>query len=326
MDNRNDNKMFAMENPIFTFDPSVDRRQLSFVRVNGVGNCGCGIVNEMFRVDRYNIPGVSVLLLNNDAKLLEGKTVEEKRHVEVSAIEAKDIVDRNACLLFLVADLNENYSVRMVAELCQQFHKDDCEDDISGKVSVVLPVTPLGFEKEDGRVADGIAVISKVVTKVITINNVFTCKQSSSIPSSIPMNQFIGLVAKQVSDIIGTACRIFLEYDCVCVDYNDVAMVLQCGSKAIYGVGTGEGADKAEKAVAELKKNLELNGCKIENAKGVLLLIRYPRSCPPLGRECYDAIESLRGLLPHNGSMLWNASEDIYDESDAIAFHAIVLY
>lgn len=318
MDNQNSNKMLSTENPVFTVVSPADMRQLSYIRVVGIGGRGCKIVDEIFREDRYNIPGVGAMLVDNDAKSFEGRKIGERHLVNVFSKKTKDIVDKHVQMLFLVADLSEDYSAQMVTEICCQFHADDCEDDIPGKVSVFLPVMPLGYEKENRKAAEEMETIAKVATKVISIDDKFSCKQ--------PVQQSTGQVTKRVSDIIGTACRIFLEHDCAYVDYNDVAMVLQYGSKAIYGVGAGEGHKKAEKAVAELKKNFEQNGFKIENAKGVLLLIRFPHSRPPLAGDCFDAIKLFRESLHHNADMLWNASEDIYHESDAIVFHAIVLY
>lgn len=315
MDNQDNNKMSVTENPLFAFDSPADMPLMSSsIRVIGVGNCGCNIVDEMFQGDRYSIPDVDAVLVANDAKSLAGKAVEEKRRAVVSAMEAKDIVEKHVYMLFLVADLDEDYSVRMVKELCQQFQKDDREDDWPTKVSVVLSVTPFGFEKEDEGVAKEIAEISKMATKVITVRKDFT-----------------GQVTKRVSDIIGTACLLFLKRDWGGVDYMDVATVLQYGSKAIYGMGIGEGPNKVEKAFAELDRNLEQNGCKIENAKGVMLLVRVQHSLSAelrdaILQECFETINLLRYLLIRKVDIFWNAAEDEYDESDTIAIHAILLY
>lgn len=131
--------------------------------------------------------------------------------------------------------------------------------------------------------------------------------------------------SQRITDVIKTVCKTFIDYEYCCVDYNDVATVLQSGTKAIYITAEGKGGNRGEKAAMGLKKNIESQGYKMEDVKKMLLLMSFSQLHIPTVEECSMITDSLNDSIGKYATVLWNASNDVPENSDSIVLKSIVL-
>lgn len=133
-------------------------------------------------------------------------------------------------------------------------------------------------------------------------------------------------VEQQIIGAVNTICQLFLNHKYCCVDYNDVATVLQSGNNAVYGRGKGCGEKRAAKAIAELIRNLESDGNMMEYTKGILLHIRFSPTHHLSFEELSLVIDILHHLMTKESNVLYNISDNIYDDGDTLLLNAIVIY
>ncbi len=63
----------------------------------------------------------------------------------------------------------------------------------------------------------------------------------------------------------------------------------------------------------------------MEDVKNMLLLMSFSRLHLPTVEECSIIIDSLNDSIGKYATVLWNASNDVPEDSDSIVFNSIVL-
>lgn len=309
-------------NEVFVFDMMDRLKCPSMIKIIGVGKFGGDVVESINRAELHDIDFITI---NHGGNAQPFDRVPEQDKVRSIAqydldnndptIEEKlqDIMGNLTTLVFVISSLDEDYST-IVSALCHRVHIE--ENDEGNQVSLALLRTP----KEGGTndyMHEYIDRIAKEATKVMTFDRVGD--STKSLCSSLHDEK------QRVIDVIRTICKIFIDYDYCCVDYNDVATVLQSGTNAVYGTGKGVGDKREEKAVSGLIQHIKSNGCKIEEVKYMLLLLDFA----PLYQLTYKKLNIMTDLLYRSigkyVDVLWNATSNNSCDSDALVVSAIAV-
>ena len=212
-----------------------------------------------------------------------------------------------------MSSLDEDCS-SIVSALCHCVHT--YENDDENQVALALLRVPSGYNMSK-KTQEDIDRIAKEATKVIIFDD---AKDTALSPYPTSNDE-----KQRIIDVIRTVCKVFIDYDYCCVDYNDVATVLQSGIKVVYGTGEGTGDNREGKAVMGLKHHIESNGYKMEDVKDMLLLLNFS----PLHEITYEKLNIMTDLLykssGKNVEVLWNATNDVPDDSDTLVINAIAI-
>lgn len=295
----------------FRFDESNSPNMVKFV---GVGR-GREILKNICRMIKTQVQEIDFDIIEDNPETFPTEQSEPWNNTIVQnyIIEKDDQaltektheLTKNIQLLFIVADVDDSYSVPVVSELCRQICNDDSRDN--NKVALVFLV-PSG-NKKDEESRKNVATITECATKVITFEG--EDKQPVSIK-------------KRITDVITLVCQVFMSR-CTFVDYNDVATTLQMGNHIIYATGRGDGNGRAKVAVADLLQNVETNGCNLKKLKSILLYIHFPKTHQPTVEEWQTITDLILERFDNRLNILSNGSDDISDNSDSIMLNAIIV-
>lgn len=308
----------SKNNELFVFDEPDRLKCPSMIKIIGVGKFGSDVVESINRAELHDIDFITVNQgqkeLSNDSAPLQNEVRDiERFHIDSDSptLERQiyDILGKNITLVFIVSNLEEGYS-SIISAICHHVHVIESID--GNQVTFALLKKTGGDNGMNTNGQEVVEAIASEATKVMffdSANDILTVEE----------------VSHSVIDVIKTVCKTFIDYEYCCVDYNDVATVLQSGTKAIYITAEGKGGNRGEKAAMGLKKNIESQGYKMEDVKNMLLLMSFSRLHLPTVEECSIIIDSLNDSIGKYATVLWNASNDVPEDSDSIVFNSIVL-
>lgn len=305
-------------NELFVFDEVDKLKRQSMMKIIGVGKFGSGVVESINRAELHDIDFITINQgqkeLSNDSAPLQNKVRGIWRfHVDndspILERQIYDILGKNITLVFIVSNLEEGYS-SIISAICHHVHVIESID--GNQVAFALLKKTGGDNGMNTNGLEVVETIAREATKVMVFDSA---------------NDILAVdeVNHSIIDVIKTVCKTFIDYEYCCVDYNDVATVLQSGTKAIYITAEGKNGNRGEKAVKELKQNIESKGYKMEDVKNMLLLMSFSRQYIPTVEECSIVIDSLNDSLGKYATVLWNASNDVPEDSDSIVLKSIVL-
>lgn len=307
---------------LLKFDELDKIKYPSMIKIIGVGKFGSAVVESLDRAELHDIDfitinqGQNALPLEMSAQQDNVRSI-AKYHLDIndSAIEKRlhEIMGECKTLAFVVSSLEEDFSP-IVSALCRYVITDENDDD--NQVALALLKAP-NEEFLNDKIQKDIDSIAKVATKVMTFGG--TKEEHKTVRS--PYDN----AAQNIVDVIRTVCKTFIDYDFSCVDYNDVATVLQSGKKAVYGKGVGVGDNRENEAALKLIQHIETNGCKMADVKNMLLLLSVSRCHEPTLENLNTVIDSIHQSVGKYIDILWNASNDIPDDSDALVLNAIAV-
>lgn len=288
----------------------------SYFKVVGVGHYGSTIVSIM---SMAGISGVDFAIVENNPIPMKCRMIDENSIVGSNDLKCeekvREIVGRDTMMLFVVSGMDEDCCVPIMTSMCRQVHSDGEDND--NIVSVAL-IAPSCGEKMYSEMQKSLAPIAQNTTRVITFHR-------EKNYNNVLLDEF-DEVEQQIIGAVNTICQLFLNHKYCCVDYNDVATVLQSGNNAVYGRGKGCGEKRAAKAIAELIRNLESDGNMMEYTKGILLHIRFSPTHHLSFEELSIVIDILHHLMAKESNVLYNISDNIYDDGDTLLLNAIVIY
>ena len=129
-----------------------------------------------------------------------------------------------------------------------------------------------------------------------------------------------------VDDIKAAIGQIVTKHEYSCVDYNDVAAILQSGENALAVIVEAQGNDRAEMAAAELIERIEAAGCQFDTIKGILLHIHFTTSPFRLTVKEYGTITgSLWQRLDSCANLLCGVSDGCNADSNLLRITALVI-
>ena len=288
----------------------------SYFKVVGVGHYGSTIVSIM---SMAGISGVDFAIVENNPIPMKCRMIDDNNIVDSNDPECEEkvceIVGGDTMMLFVVSGMDEDRCVPIMTSLCRQIHSYG--DDNDNIVSLALVSIPSSGGKVDAKVQDRLSAIAQNATKVITFY-----REDEPCIQRMELNED----EQQIIDAINTICQLFQNHNFCFVDYNDVATILQSGTKAVFGAGTGCGEKRVAKAASELIRDLEFDGNMIEDAKGILLHIHFSPSHHLTFEECNTVIDILHHHMSKESNVLYNFSDDMRGDRDTILLNAIVIY
>lgn len=308
---------------LFTFDDVDMLKRHGLTKIIGVGEFGSKVVECIDREEIHDIDFITINqdpkeLSNDSAPLQNGVIGIERFHIEsdspILERQIYDILGKNITLVFIVSNLEEGYS-SIISAICRHVHMIESID--GNQVAFALLKKTSGDNEMNTNWQEVVEAIASEATKVMVFDSTNDISQKSC--------STVDEVSQSIIDVIRTVCKTFIDYEHCCVDYNDVATVLQSGSKAIYCVAEGRGGDRGKEAALELKQNIESQGYKMEDVKNILLLMYFSRLHTLTVEECSIIIDSLNDSMGKYANVLWNASNDVPEDSDSIVFNSIVL-
>ena len=310
-------------NELFVFDEVDILKRHSMIKIIGVGKFGSDVVESINRAELHDIDFITVnqgqkKLSNDLAPLQNGVRDIERFHIDSDSptLERQiyDILGENITLVFVVSNLEEGYS-SIISAICHHVHVIESID--GNQVAFALLKKTGGDNEMNTTGREIVEAITSEATKVMFFDGTNDLSQTSY--------STIDYVSQNIIGVIRIVCKTFIDYEYCCIDYNDVATVLQSGTKAIYSTAEGKGGDRGKKAAMELKQNIESQGYKMEDVKNMLLLMSFSRLHIPTVEECSIITDSLNDYIGEYATVLWNASNDVPEDSDSIVFSSIVL-
>lgn len=292
----------------------------SIIKVIGVGGGGSNAVNHMFR---QGIKGVDFVVCNTDQQALDvspvplkiqlGSSLTEGRgagslpEVGMNAAienldEIREILEKSTKMVFVTAGMGGGTgtgAAPVIAKLAKEM----------GILTVGIVTVPFVFEgrKRRTQAEEGIERMREAVDTLLIINNDKLREMFG--------NLTLGNAFSQADDVLTTAAKGIAEVISVTgainVDFNDVNTVMRDSGVAIMGSATGEGEDRAQKAVEKALSSPLLNDNQIVGAKYVLLNITYGDQ-EVLMDEIADITDYIQDEAGSTADVIWGHG---YDET-----------
>ena len=140
----------------------------------------------------------------------------------------------------------------------------------AGALVIGVVSTPFGFEGSHRRAAASQAIdhLSEQVDSLLVVDN-------DRLLALDDMDATVGAAFSTadavLSDAVGGIGDLVLSPGLINLDFADVCAVLRDGGRAVMGVGSARGADRASRAVEAAGRSPLLDDDSIEGARGVLL-------------------------------------------------------
>ncbi len=289
------------------------------IKVMGVGGCGCNAVNNMIN---SNLKGVEFLAANTDiqtlkvslasnrvqlgAELTKGLGAGGNPEIGLNAAEEseKDIraALEGADMVFVTAGLGGGTGTGaspVIARISREL----------GALTVAVVTKPFPFEgkRKMKQAEEGEQILSENVDALIIIpNNRLLSIGGKSLPMLEAFKKADDILlnaVKGISDLVNNT-------GLVNVDFNDVRSVMCERGKALMGIGTGTGDNKAKDAAHSAISSPLLEDMDITGAKGLLINI----TCDPSISmdEIQEASSIIQSAADENANIIWGV---VIDES-----------
>ena len=269
------------------FEVTDGKSDRAVIRVIGVGGGGCNTVNQMVEA---SIEGVDFICANTDRQHLErckttailqlgagitrglgaGSNPEVGRQ---AALEDKDRIRElveGTDLLFITAGMGGGTGTGgapVIAEIARDL----------GILTVAVVTKPFMFEqkKRMNAAIKGIEDLERFVDSLILIPNekllLVMGEDAEADACFKAANDVLQNAVQGISDVITRPGQINL-------DFADVKTVMQNRGKAMMGMGSAKGDDRAMKAVEAALASPLLDDLELSNARGILLSMSCDRS------------------------------------------------
>jgi len=256
-------------------------KELSIIKVIGVGGGGGNAVNHMYR---EGIHDVSFVLCNTDAQALndspvpvhlqlgkEGlgagnKPAVARQAAEESADDVRNMLSDGTKMAFITAGMGGGTgtgAAPVIASISKEL----------GILTVGIVTIPFRFEgnKKIDQALDGVEEMAKHVDALLVINN----ERLRAIYTDLTVEDAFGKADDTLSVAAKSISEIITVHGIINLDFNDVKTVLKDGGVAIMSTGYGEGEGRVKKAIDDALNSPLLNDNDIFNSKKILLSIAF---------------------------------------------------
>ncbi len=252
------------------------------IKIVGVGGGGSNAVNSMIA---SSLKGVEFIAVNTDAQALESSLANQRIQIgntltkglgaganpeigRQAAIDDKDLIEdalSGADMVFITAGMGGGTGTgasAIVAEVAREL----------GILTTAVVTRPFMFEgNKRGRNAEqGIKELKKQVDAIIIVHNnrllEITEKDTPWLQALNLANDVLRQAVKGISDLI-------LVPGLINQDFADIKTILSDSGRALMGIGSAEGENRAITAAKMAIKSPLLEETSIEGAKGVLINI-----------------------------------------------------
>lgn len=253
-----------------------------FIKIIGVGNGGCNIVNNMFKEGNLD---VSYTVCNTDKKALKDSPVPDKLFLESCNDETNDRVTR-------IQEITRNNK-----ELFQQLFNDEphmafitagmgggtgtCVAPIIARISkergvltIGVITTPFFFEgeKKISLAYGGVVEMSKYVDALLVINNEQTRK---SAPDTFILDT-ISKADETLKIAVDSISEIISYQGLVNLDFEDLKQIMTNGGPIVIYTGYGDGEHRINEAIENALNSQQFKHVDLFRAKKIILKISIP--------------------------------------------------
>jgi cell division protein FtsZ len=293
------------------------------IKVIGVGGCGCNAVNNM--IDS-NIRGVEFLACNTDSQTLKNSLTANRVQIgskllkgmgaggnpetgKSAASESEEEIRealKGADMVFIATGLGGGTGTGAsptIARIAREM----------GALTVAVATKPFEFEgpRKMKLALTGEKDLSENVDAIITIpNNRLLGLDAKGVPimeAFRKSDEILTNAVKGISDLINTT-------GIVNVDFNDVKSVMCEKGKALMGIGSASGENRATEAANLAISSPLLEDVDISGAKGILLNITGDSTVTI--KEINDASKIIQSYAHEDANIIWGfvVNEDLSDE------------
>lgn len=247
--------------------------------VVGLGGGGCNAVNRMIE---FGMKGVEFIACNTDRQALASsladktiqlgpkctrglgagglptigeKAAEESFQTLANALEGADMV-------FLTAGMGGGTgtgSIPVVARVAKTI----------GAVTIAVVTTPFSFEmgRRQKNAAFGLQKLRQYTDTMITVSNDRLLEVA---PPDLPLEMAFKLADDVLRQGVNGISELLTETGMINVDFAHIRRVMSLGGGALMSIGTGEGEDKAFKALQQALHHPMLDDISLDSATGII--------------------------------------------------------
>lgn len=249
------------------------------IKVVGLGGGGCNAVNRMIE---YGMKGVEFIACNTDRQALESSladvniqlgpkstrglgagglpTIGEKA-AEESFQSLADALD-GADMVFLTAGMGGGTgtgSIPVAARVSKTI----------GAVTIAVVTTPFSFEmgRRQKNAVLGLQKLRKYTDTMITVPNDRLLEVA---PQDLPLEMAFKLADDVLRQGVSGISELLTETGLINVDFAHIRHVMSLGGGALMSIGTGEGENKAMKALTQALNHPLLDEIEMDTAAGII--------------------------------------------------------
>lgn len=287
------------------------------IKVAGVGGGGSNAVNGMIA---SNLQGIEFIAINTDAQALESSLAHRKLQIgspltkglgaganpevgKAAAWEDKDLIEdalKGADMVFITAGMGGGTGTGaspVIAEVAKE----------QGILTTAVVTRPFLFEgKKRSRNSDmGIKELKKHVDAFIIVHNnrllTIADKETPWLQALSFANDVLRQAVKGISDLI-------LVPGLINHDFADIQTILAGSGRALMGIGSAEGEQRALKAAKIAIASPLLEESSMEGAKGVLINITGGSSLSL--HEIHDAASLVQEVAHEDVNIIFGSVVD----------------
>ncbi len=260
-------------------DPTPAKAAMPNIKVVGMGGGGCNAVNRMIE---YGMQGVEFIACNTDKQALNSsladiklqlgprstrglgaggipavgeKAAEESVQMLADALEGADMV-------FLTAGMGGGTgtgSIPVAARVSKAV----------GALTIAVVTTPFSFEmgRRQKNAAIGLQKLRKFTDTMITVPNDRLLEVA---PRDLPLEMAFRLADDVLRQGVSGISELLTETGLINVDFAHIRHVMKLGGGTLMSIGTGEGEDKAMKALDQALHHPLLDEISLNTAIGII--------------------------------------------------------
>ncbi len=299
------------------FDMEEVQNKTAKIKIVGIGGGGSNAVNSMIA---SSLQGVEFIGINTDAQALELSLAHQRIQIGSSltkglgagadpeigrhaAIDDKDLIEdalKGADMVFITAGMGGGTGTG-ASPIVAEIAKED------GILTAAVVTRPFLFEgnKRARNAEQGIKELKKHVDAIIIIHNNrlldITEKHTSWLQALNLANDVLRQAVKGISDLI-------LVPGLINQDFADIKTILSDSGRALMGIGSSDGENRALTAAKMAIKSPLLEETSIDGAKGVLINITGGSSLS--FHEVHEAASLIRDAADPDAEIIFGSVVD----------------
>lgn len=249
------------------------------IKIVGLGGGGCNAVNRMVE---YGMRGVEFIACNTDKQALDSSLADVtlqlgpkctrglgaggvptigEQAAEESFRELAQVLE-GADMVFLTAGMGGGTgtgSIPVAARVAKSI----------GALTIAVVTTPFSFEmgRRQKNAALGLAKLRQHTDTLITVSN---DRLLDIAPQDLPLEMAFRLADDVLRQGVSGISELLTETGLINVDFAHIRHVMRLGGGALMAIGTGEGEDKAMKALHAALHHPLLDEVDLESAAGII--------------------------------------------------------
>jgi cell division protein FtsZ len=249
------------------------------IKIVGLGGGGCNAVNRMIE---YGLKGVTFVACNTDKQAIEtsladikvqlgpnstrglgagGNPAAGEKAAEESFQKLVEVLD-GADMVFLTAGMGGGTGTGAIPVAARV-------SKTIGALTVAVVTTPFSFEmgKRQKNAAIGLQKLRQYTDTLITVPN---DRLLEIAPRDLPLEMAFKLADDVLRQGVSGISELITETGLINVDFAHIRRMMQLGGGALMSVGTGEGEDKAMKALKSALYHPLLDDIDLASATGII--------------------------------------------------------